>query len=421
MSTATLTRLDGALAKAVGMHAHQAKRIIGGKHNLWVCTVALFTPRGHTIIWGSPGVAKSMLFDGLLAHLPDMRVFKTPAFKGSSPEQFLGPVSIKQMVEHDEYVRKVKGKFAWAEYFFCDELLRTPRVVMPAFQTGMSDNLFDAGNGMEPIPLVTMFGATNSGVEAGDDDLQAFWDRFTFKLIQDPVQSQDARIEIAQAFLDRRLGDVQLRDDVPDQLMLTRDEVEAIIHASAQMPVERDTHEAWAQLQSNLLNAGIAPSIRRCNHILAAMQTDALLRGQNSVTVDNIQLAKDGLWTDLDERDQVFKEVLKFASDYEKHTASLVDDYEVETMGAQGPEPGMKDALVKLQADYAQTGSNGVTKEMTDGALKLARNWNALRPRLEAHIADAKGRDVSKLEAIIDEMESGRDWIQDKLMGGLSI
>lgn len=410
MSTATLTRLDEALVKAVGMHAYQAKRIIGGKHNLWICTVALFTPRAHTVIWGGPGVGKSMLFEGLLGHLPEMIMFKTPAFKGSPPEQFLGPVSIRQMVEHDRYVRNVKGKFPAAEFAFIDELLRAPRAVLPVFQTAMSDNLFDNGDGFEDVPLRALFGATNSLVESGDDDLGAFWDRFTFKLVQDPVQSQEASIEIAKAFLERQANNLLGREEIPDDLILTREEVDAITLAGAQMPVDDDAHEAWAQLESNLINKGIVPSKRRRNHLLAALQRDALLRGQDRVTVDNIQLAKDGLWTDIDERENVEKEVLAFASEFEKQTAGFVDEYDP-----------MKAELLKLQSDYAQTGQAGVTSDMTNGALRLLRNHNVLRPRVETHIADAKGRDVSKLDAILNEMATGRQWIQDKLMAGLEV
>lgn len=407
----TTTALDSALTKALGAFQHQSTRIVGAKHNLWICTVAMFTPRAHTVIYGAPGVAKSMLFDGLLSHLPEQRVFKTPAFKGSPPEQFLGPISIKRMAENDEYVRNVKGKFADSEYVFVDELLRTPRAVMPAFQTGMSDNLFDNGNGMERIPLRVFFGATNALVEAGDDDLGAFWDRFTFKLVQEPVRTQDGFIQILDGFLERRAHGGWMGNDVtPDELLLTRDEVDAVIEASTQIPFESDTKDALAQLSANLLAKGIIPSVRRTNHLAAALQTEALLRGRDKVTIEGLQLAKESLWTDIDEREAVHDAVLEFASQFEKDTAKLADEYDE-----------MRAELIELQSNYAQTGAANVTSEMTNGALRLLRNHQVLRPRLETHISDAKGRDVGALTAIIDEMGAARTWVQEKLLGGLEV
>src|SRR4051794_29808549 len=103
MPTATkpkrAAQLDALLEKVSNIFDFQNGQLVERREALWVTLLGLFTPRFHVLLHGPPGVAKSMLFDGLARHAPDMLWFKTPAFKGSPPEQFLGPISLKAMTD----------------------------------------------------------------------------------------------------------------------------------------------------------------------------------------------------------------------------------------------------------------------------------------------------------------------------------
>lgn len=412
-------QLDALLEKVSDIFEYQNGELVERREALWVTLLGLFTPRFHTLLWGPAGVAKSMLFDGLAQHAPSMLWFKTPAFKGSPPEQFLGPISLKAMTDEDNerYERIVRGKFGWCEFCFVDELLRAPRAVLPVFQTGMSDGSMDNGNGLEPIPLRTFYAATNHLVESGDDDLAAFNDRFAAKISVEPVQAQESAIQIMDGFLARRAAN-GVSTPIPPDLILTREEIDLLTESSQQMAVPHEVLESVAQLRSNLLAAGIQPSMRRINQLLAAMQTDALLRGQDAVSADQIQLGKVSLWTDPDERERVEKEVLQFASEWDRNAANLLDQYDG---SADASEFATRSEFLKLQSDYAQTTASGVTREMTDTGLRILRNMNDLRPEIETHIAEAAGRDTHRLEAALEEMTLAREWVSAKLMGGLDV
>lgn len=407
-----VAKTDALLEKTNAVFEYQNNRIVEARERLWLVLLGLFTPGAHTLLWGPPGVAKSMLFDGFSRHAPEMNWFKTPAFKGSPPEQFLGPISLSAMTdpENERYERIVKGKFPWAEYVLVDELLRAPRAVLPVFQTGMSDGMMDNGNGLERIPLRTFYAATNHLVETGDDDLAAFNDRFILKIVVEPVQAQASFINIMEGFLHRRAYPSS-SEQVPDELILSRKDIDTLITQSCVMEVPFEVLEALAQLRSNLLTAGIEPSVRRTNNLISLLQTDALLRGQDTVTIENIQLAKHSLWTDIDEKEQVETAVLEFASEAEKEAAKLSDEFDE-----------MRADYIQLQADFAQTGAAAVTSAMTDSGLRLLRNHQLLRPRIEKHIAEAAaGRDVHRLVGILDEMTSAREWISSNLLGGLDV
>jgi MoxR-like ATPase len=421
MPTATkqAAQLDALLEKVSNIFEFQNNQLVERREALWVTLLGLFTPRFHVLLHGPPGVAKSMLFDGLARHAPDMLWFKTPAFKGSPPEQFLGPISLAAMTdeENERYERIVRGKFGWCEFCFVDELLRAPRAVLPVFQTGMSDGAMDNGSGLAPIPLRTFYAATNHLIESGDDDLAAFNDRFAAKLSIEPIQAQESAIHVMQGFLARRASN-NVAAPLSDDLILSRDEIDLLTERSQQIVVPVEVLESVAQLRSNLLAAGMEPSIRRINQLLAAMQTDALLRGKDEVSEDQIQLGKVSLWTDPDEREPVEKEVLQFASEWDRAAAELLDDYDG---SSDGSDFATRSEFLKLQSDFAQTGPNDVTSEMTNAGLKILRNHQILQPKIEKHIAEATGRDTHRLDAVLEEMNLARRWITDRLMGGLDM
>jgi MoxR-like ATPase len=403
--------VDPLLAKVQDILAFQNKIVVEARERLYLVMIALLTPGAHTLLWGEPGVAKSMLFDGIAQHAPENLWFKTPAFKGSPPEQFLGPISLSAMTDPDNerYERIVKNKFGWAEYVFCDELFRAPRAVLPAFQTGMSDGVMDNGNGLEPIPLRTFFGASNSGVEAGDDDLAAFWDRFIIKIVVERVQAQASYVEIHRGFLNRRAQNGS-KTPVPPELLLSRDEIDQLILASCQMRVSDDTVEAFTALESNLLSDGVGPSVRRTNHILAVLQTDALLRGQDEVTTDNFALSKHCLWTDEDERGRVEGRVLEWASKWDQDAAALADSFDE-----------FRAEFIKLQGEVAQVGTANTTPDMLNAGLRILKKEDEMKPTIEQHIKEAAGRDTKLLNDIVEEIDRTRDWVQAKLAAGLMV
>lgn len=421
MPTATkqAAQLDALLEKVSDIFTYQNSQLVERREALWITLLGLFTPRFHVLLHGPPGVAKSMLFDGLARHAPDMHWFKTPAFKGSPPEQFLGPISLKAMTdeENERYERIVRGKFPWCEFAFVDELLRAPRAVLPVFQTGMSDGVMDNGSGLEPIPLRTFYAATNHLIESGDDDLAAFNDRFAAKLSIEPIQAQESAIQVMEGFLARRASN-NVSATIPADLILTRADIDLLTERSQQIEVPRDVLESVAQLRSNLLAGGIQPSMRRINQLLSAMQTDALLRGQDEVSEDQMQLGRVSLWTDPDERERVEEEVLQFASEWDRAAAKLLDQYDGST---DESEFATRSEFLKLQADFAQTGPTGVTSEMTNKGLRVLRNHQVLRPQIQKHIAAAAGRDTHRLDAVLEEMDLARVWIRDRLMGGLDM
>lgn len=367
-----------------------------------------FLSRSHLILHGKPGVAKSMTVDGILKHVPFLRLFKTQAYKASPPEQFIGPISLKQMAE-DKFVRITTRKMADCEVAFVDELPRAPRAMLPAFQGMMVEREFDSGNGMEHVDLNTLVGTSNH--LPADEELGAFFDRFAFKLIVKAPQSQQSFVEILKGALARR---AQGATTIPDSLILTRDEFEAMQAAVDRCHIPDDVLQALGELWANLLGVGIEPSIRRYVDVTRGMQAVAVLDGRDEVTIDDLQIAQHSMWTTEEEQPTVYTEVVKFASEWVKMRAALLGDFQdsldrlgkIQSLVANGT-----DLSTKITVDERE-------KSITDHAIALVFGGRTLGTKIEKHLEE---REDAQLRAVLTQIGAAREWVQDRVLGGLSV
>jgi MoxR-like ATPase len=395
--------VTAAVEKVRAAITFQDQKLVERRTALDLLAIALVS-RSHILLHGNPGNAKSMSVDGLLKHVPELRLVKTQAYKASSPEQFLGPISFKAM-EEDEYRRKVERKFADCEVYFCDEVPRAPRAVLPAFQGGMVEREFDNGDGPKPIDLMTFIGTSNHIPE--DDELEAFFDRFLWKLVITPPSSQSSLIEVLKGGVLRRRGKGTNAPIDPDTI-ITRDELVLLQEASADVLVPEEVMEALAEVWSNLTGSGVVASVRRYNDFVGGLQAAALLDGRDTVNTDDLMLGEHALWSAEQDIQQVRAEVVKHASDWMKETATVLDAHAEK-----------HDEFAKLQADLAQGADKG---DLRSAALDLiTEQRDTLRPMVEKQIADAQGRDVSRLENALSEIETTREWVSENLLGGLSV
>jgi MoxR-like ATPase len=401
MTTTTSTRgaleVIGSLNEAIDVEDAQ---LVERREGLTLIVIS-FLARLHIILHGLPGNAKSMTTDGILRHFPEFKLFKTQASKVSPPDQFLGPISFKAM-EEDRFERIITGKFADCHVAYIDELPRAPRAVLPAFQSGMVEREFDAGNGPRAIALQSMVGTANHLPE--DEELEAFFDRFTFRHVVKAPQSADSFVRILRGGIERR-ADAAAGKSVDTEPHITLAELTAAQDHVSTIHVADEHLERLAELYSNLLAIGIQPSVRRVNDLVGGMQAQAGLTGRDEVVEDDIMLAQHSLWTSESEIEPVYGEVVKFASAWSRETARLLDAF-----------ADSQETLAPMQAAIAQGG-----KPDTNDAIALVQERDTLRDLIERHAKDAGGRDTAPLDRAAGDIERTKDWIQDRILAGLQL
>jgi MoxR-like ATPase len=427
MTTAVLSAVTTTADKLAGIREFQKRErgLIGRRTEMYVVQIGL-AAKLHMILHGKPGVAKSMTIDGLLEHMPDLAKFKTQAYKASPPEQFLGPVSIKGMAE-DRFVRIVDRKIADVEIAVIDELTRAPRAVLPAFQGMMVEREFDSGNGVQPVPLQSLIGSVNHIPD--DEELSAFLDRFTLKLVVEPPQSQAQFVEILKGALRRRkLG----KTPVPSELVIHAPEWETFQEFVTDVHIPDAVLDRFGELWANLLGAGIEPSVRRYVDTTAAMQAVAALDGRDECIEDDLQIAQHAMWTMPEEIPTVYAEVVKFASEWVKKRSELLDSFrdtldrlgQVQSLVAAGATPSdraeVRDSRGEVIEEDDGRGGRALPSLSTHG-IKVVNEQRKLRTLVEKHIADATGQDTTELDAVLTQIDGASAWISDRLLGGLSL
>jgi MoxR-like ATPase len=398
--------IDAIVAKFKGALDFQDQRLVERRHALWIAQVGLVA-RQHTIYHGKPGNAKSMTVDGILKHFPELKLVKTQAYKASTPEQFLGPISFKAM-ENDEYRRITRNKFPDCEVYFCDETTRAPKPVLTAFQGGMVEREFDNGAGPQPIPLMSFVGTVNHLPD--DEELEAFIDRFLFKIVVKAPRAQESIAAILRGGIERRRN--PSISVVPDELLITRAELVTLqSHADTAVDVPEEFTDMLAELYSNLVGIGIEPSLRRLDALVAGVQAAAAIDGRDQVMQDDILIAADSLWTAESEIENVRKETTKFASAWLREAAELQESYDES-----------RDTLTGIQAKVAKLSSGEpIPREVTNEGIDIVNEQVRLKELVEKHIAAASGRDTSNLDQMLAEMDAAATWVEKKLLGGLSL
>ena len=116
------------------------------------------------LMLGNPGTAKSAITYELCNRIENGNYFQWMLNKTSDPSEILGPFSIKEM-ENDKFMRITTGKLPEAHIAFIDECFKANAPVLNILLPIMNEKIFYNDGKPNPIPLMTMIGASNEGPE----------------------------------------------------------------------------------------------------------------------------------------------------------------------------------------------------------------------------------------------------------------
>ncbi len=163
--------------------------------------------REHVLLLGPPGSAKSELVARFAAGVK-ARSFQYLLTRFTEPAELFGPIDLKAFRDGRFHV-STDGMLPTAEVAFLDEVFQASSAILNTLLTLVHERRFHNGPVMEEVPLLALFGASNSLPD--DPTLRAFSDRFVLRLEVEPVGDESLRdlFDKGWALEVERIGEVE--------------------------------------------------------------------------------------------------------------------------------------------------------------------------------------------------------------------
>lgn len=332
----------------------------------------------NLLMLGPPGTAKSQITYELCGRVENANYFQWMLNKTSDPSEVFGPFSVKEM-ENDKFMRITTGKLPEAHIAFMDEVFKSNAPTLNALLTIMNEHIFYNDGKAQPVPLISMFGASNEPPE--DETLDAMYDRFIFRINVKYVHDAANKKRMHSNYVDNRAGLLGLAG----KTTITLSEVQALQEAAKSVKVPKDIINKFIRLISDLDRQGIHVSDRRQNECFKVMQGNAVLAGRNVAGLDDFKSLVYVLWEKEDHVAIIESAILKMVNPYDDRFKELKDNF----------------SQVKTDIDSITDSSQKSKKAIESKGVieKIVSKTNKL-----INEASKNGKDIQEFTAFRDEM-----------------
>ena len=257
---------------------------------------------------GPPGVAKSLLARRLKYVFRQARSFEYLMGKFSTPEEIFGPLSISGLRDRDVFERKTQGYLPQADVVFLDELWRAGPPIQNTLLAILNEKVFRNGGQEETVPLKLLIGASNRTPD-GEENAEAFWDRFLIRLELQPLSSglafQNMLADGNDLYHPQTLADDQL--DEKEWL-----EIQKNVSTVEIPPMILETLNALRDEVSKTIYV----SDRRWKKAVRLLKASAFLHDREKIDPLDLGILDHVLWQKPAEREGVEELLLKVLEDF---------------------------------------------------------------------------------------------------------
>lgn len=312
--------ISTALSKLANIEMELNNEFVERNELIKIMILAVVT-NSNLLMLGPPGTAKSQISRAMCNRIDNSNFFEWLLNKSSDPAELLGTFSIKGM-ENDQFKRMTAGKLPEANIAFIDEVYKCNSPTLNALLSIMNEHIFFNDGKAIPVPLISMFAASNEPPE--DESLLAMHDRFLFRMEVEYVHDAANKKRMFNNYIYDRAG----INNSMTHTTITIDELEQLQQESRKIQVPKQIINKFITLINNLQkNATISISDRRANECFKILQGSALLNGRKKVGLDDFNALKYVLWEKKEDVDVIGSEISKIVNPFDEEFAKFCKQY----------------------------------------------------------------------------------------------
>jgi MoxR-like ATPase len=342
----------------------------------------------HLLLVGPPGTAKSAMVR-LFARLIDAKYFEYLLTRFTEPNELFGPVDIRAFRE-GTYTRRTETMLPESEIVFLDEIFRSNSAILNSLLTILNERKFSNGAKVIPVPLLSMFGASNE--VPNDESLAAIFDRFLLRVVSDNLDSYHFHNLVAKGIANEAAR-ITGKAETIRPLFSAKDLHELHKRFDKHLAFTEDFLSKYKGLVFQIRSEGVSLSDRRVVKLLKLFAASAILDGRDQANDSDFFILKH-IWNNLDQV-EILEEIVGPMVDrwYREHPS--------ERRFSAG-QAGLDELLAEL----------GMIRELLTSGEALSdiqlfsqlKNLNEIKAALQAVDSDTARRMVGEVDSLLESV-----------------
>ena len=343
--------------------------------------LAALLARQHVLLIGPPGSGKSMIVHALCERIAGASYFHWLLTKFTTPEELFGPVSL-QGLERDRYYRVTDGKLPKAHIAFLDEIFKANSAILNALLSLINERVYHNDATPTPVPLDTLFGASNLLPESRD--LDCLFDRFLFRYQVDYIEESDGFRSMLEA-----------PDEARGSAGLSLADLEQARAEAGRVALGEQVIAWLTEIRSRIRGRGLVVSDRRFRLCLSGLRAHAYLAGRSRVEARDLRLLQHMLWAVPEERGPI-EEIITAVVAPKLH-AALQIMHQADDVHAKALQTWFNPDEERAAVVEAETKLRRLTQRLEDIRTdavedEIAPRLRQLGGRLASHLGDVEAR-----------------------------
>lgn len=290
---------------------------------------------------GEPGTAKSLIahrisegFEDLDTTKPEnagcVKYFEYLMSQFSTPDEIFGPVSL-QALKNDEYKRITDNYLPKAQFAFLDEIWKASPAIQNSLLTILNEKKFQNGFESQKVPLQGFVAASNE-LPAKNEGLEAIFDRFLVRIIEDPISSDSTFFKMITSKKDTNTKIANKIDG--SKLKLLQEKAEEVEFPENLFEIIRNIRLEIKNYNKSLKedDEAFLVSDRRWKKIVGLLKMSAFLNDRKEINFSDFEIVPYCIWStenQYEEGKKIVKNVIeKTVKSYSEGLEKLFNEME---------------------------------------------------------------------------------------------